>query len=78
MIDIAILRANPEAVKENMVKKFQHSKLHLVDEVNYLRTIGISKLRLEFTTENKRDVMEVVDGYNNESLELLGVTNGYY
>lgn len=53
-------------------------KLHLVDEVNYLRTIGISKLRLEFTTENKRDVMEVVDGYNNESLELLGVTNGYY
>ena len=24
MIDIAILRANPEAVKENMIKKYQH------------------------------------------------------
>ena len=33
MIDIAILRENPEAVKENMRKKFQDHKLHLVDEV---------------------------------------------
>ena len=33
MIDIAILRANPEAVKENMEKKYQHHKLHIVDEV---------------------------------------------
>ena len=32
MIDIAILRNNPELVKENMKKKFQHNKLHLVDE----------------------------------------------
>ena len=32
MIDIAILRANPEAVRENMRKKFQEGKLHLVDE----------------------------------------------
>lgn len=32
MIDIAVLRANPDAVKENMKKKFQHEKLHLVDE----------------------------------------------
>ena len=32
MIDIAILRANPDAVKENMRKKFQDAKLHLVDE----------------------------------------------
>ena len=32
MIDIAILRANPELVKENMEQKFQHSKLHLVDD----------------------------------------------
>lgn len=33
MIDIAFLRENPEAVKENMRKKFQEHKLHLVDEV---------------------------------------------
>ncbi len=33
MIDIKILRENPEAVKENMKKKFQENKLNLVDEV---------------------------------------------
>jgi len=32
MIDIAVLRKDPDAVKENMKKKFQHEKLHLVDE----------------------------------------------
>ena len=33
MIDIKFLRENPEAVKENIKKKFQDSKLSLVDEV---------------------------------------------
>jgi seryl-tRNA synthetase len=33
MIDIKFLRENPDAVKENMKKKFQDSKLPLVDEV---------------------------------------------
>ncbi|MBR3767064.1 MAG: serine--tRNA ligase [Clostridia bacterium] len=33
MIDIRFLRENPEAVKENIKKKFQDSKLPLVDEV---------------------------------------------
>ena len=33
MIDIKFLRENPEIVKENMKKKFQEDKLHLVDEV---------------------------------------------
>lgn len=33
MIDIKFLRENPEAVKENIKKKFQDSKLELVDEV---------------------------------------------
>lgn len=32
MIDIAVLRENPELVKENMRKKFQDSKLELVDQ----------------------------------------------
>ena len=32
MIDIKILRENPELVKENIKKKFQDSKLKLVDE----------------------------------------------
>ena len=33
MIDIKFLRENPEAVKENIRKKFQDKKLPLVDEV---------------------------------------------
>lgn len=33
MIDIKLLRENPEIVKENIRKKFQDEKLSLVDEV---------------------------------------------
>ena len=33
MIDINFLRENPEVVKENIRKKFQDQKLHLVDEI---------------------------------------------
>ena len=33
MIDIKVLRENPEMVKENIKKKFQEHKLILVDEV---------------------------------------------
>ena len=33
MLDIRFLRENPELVKENIKKKFQDSKLPLVDEV---------------------------------------------
>ena len=33
MLDMKFLRENPELVKENIKKKFQDSKLPLVDEV---------------------------------------------
>ena len=33
MLDIKIIRENPEVVKENIKKKFQEQKLPLVDEV---------------------------------------------
>ncbi|MBQ3920722.1 MAG: serine--tRNA ligase, partial [Firmicutes bacterium] len=33
MLDIKFVRQNADAVKENIIKKFQHEKLHLVDEV---------------------------------------------
>jgi len=36
MIDIKLIRENPELVKENIKKKFQDSKLPLVDEVKKL------------------------------------------
>ena len=33
MLDIRLIRENPELVKENIRKKFQDGKLPLVDEV---------------------------------------------
>ena len=33
MLDIKLIRTNPELVKENIKKKFQDQKLVLVDEV---------------------------------------------
>ena len=33
MIDIDLIRTNPDLVKENIKKKFQDAKLPLVDEV---------------------------------------------
>ena len=33
MLDIKLIRTNPELVKENIKKKFQDSKLELVDKV---------------------------------------------
>lgn len=33
MLDIKFVRENPDVVKENIKKKFQDHKLHLVDEV---------------------------------------------
>ena len=33
MLDIKFVRTNPDAVKENIKKKFQDEKLVLVDEV---------------------------------------------
>ena len=36
MIDIKLIRENPELVKENIKKKFQEQKISLVDEVKDL------------------------------------------
>ena len=36
MIDINLIRENPDLVKENIKKKFQDEKLVLVDEVQSL------------------------------------------
>ncbi|WP_394023662.1 serine--tRNA ligase [Anaerococcus martiniensis] len=42
MLDIRLVRENPELVKENIKKKFQEEKLHLVDEVLELDEKGRS------------------------------------
>ena len=46
MIDINLVRENPELVKENIVKKFQNKKLPLVDEV-----IALDKKKRELQLE---------------------------
>ena len=33
MIDIRLIRENPELVKENIKKKFQDEKLHFIEDV---------------------------------------------
>ena len=49
MIDIKFLRENPDAVRENIKKKFQDEKLPLVDEV------------LALDAENRRTIQEAQD-----------------
>ena len=63
MIDIAILRANPEAVKENMMKKFQHAKLPLVDEI-----LVVDKECREFVTKGSE-----LRGRKNELSKQIGI-----
>ena len=49
MLDIKFIRENPEAVKENIRKKFQEEKLPLVDRV------------LELDAENRKTIQEAQD-----------------
>ena len=51
MIDINLIRENPELVKENIKKKFQDYKLALVDEVIAL---DIKKRELQQEGDNLR------------------------
>ena len=63
MIDIAILRNNPEAVKENMKKKFQDHKLHIVDEI-----LIVDKECREFVTKGSE-----LRGKKNELSKQIGI-----
>lgn len=63
MIDIAILRANPEAVKENMIKKFQQHKLHLVDEI-----LEVDRLCREYVTKGSE-----LRGKKNDLSKQIGI-----
>ena len=62
MIDIKFLRENPEAVKENIKKKFQDEKLPLVDEV------------IELDKENReiKQEVEVLRAQRNKISKQIG------
>lgn len=69
-----------ELIKDGFcnIRILNPKKLHLIEYCDYLKEIGVSKLRLEFTSETKEEVEEVINGYNEGELELLGVTYGYF
>lgn len=64
MIDIKFLRENPEAVKENIKKKFQDDKLPLVDEVIELDAKRRATLqRAEALRADKNRISKEIGGF---------------
>ena len=66
MLDIKFIRENPDAVKENIKKKFQEQKLPLVDQV------------LELDAENRRTIQEAQElrTARNTKSKQVGVLMG--
>ena len=66
MLDIKLIRSNPELVKENIKKKFQEQKLPLVDQV------------LELDAENRRTIQEAQElrTTRNAKSKQVGVLMG--
>ena len=61
MIDIKVLRADPDAVKENIRKKFQDDKLPLVDEVVALdKEYRESKTRAEYLRSQRNKISKQI------------------
>ena len=81
MIDIKFLRENPELVKENIRKKFQDSKLPLVDEVIALDTESrkvqteASELRAARNKNSKEIGMLMKNGKRDEAEALKAKVN---
>ena len=57
MLDINMLRKTPEIVRENMKKKFQEIKLHLVDEVIELDQKNREAMQTADSLRNQRKVL---------------------
>ena len=76
MIDIKFLRENPEAVKENIKKKFQDDKLPLVDEVialdrrNREIKVEVEALRAERNKASKQIGGLMASGKRDEAEEI--------
>ena len=64
MIDIKFLRENPDAVKENIKKKFQDSKLPLVDEVIELdAALRKAQQRADSLRADKNRIAKEIGGF---------------
>lgn len=66
MLDIKLIRENPELVKENMRKKFQDAKLNLVDEV----------LELDVKYRQTKTRADELRGLRNKLSKQIGVLMG--
>ena len=62
MLDIKLLRENPEIVKENVKRKFQDEKLGLVDEV----------IQLDIDFRNSKTKADELRSYRNTQSKLIG------
>ena len=62
MIDIKLIRTNPELVKENIRKKFQDEKLPLVDEV----------INLDQEVRNLKAAGDALRNERNQSSSQIG------
>ena len=64
MIDIKLIRTNPELVKENIRKKFQDEKLPLVDEVfNLDKEYREAKTRCDFLRGRRNAISKQIGGF---------------
>ena len=76
MIDIKLIRENPDLVKENIKKKFQDDKLPLVDEVKALDEkyrgirVKVDELRAKRNTDSKNIGKLMQEGKKEEAEEL--------
>ena len=74
MIDIKLIRENPEMVKENIMKKFQDHKLELVDKVLELdkknREIKLKGDELR-ASRNSIDIRIVMKSGNRDEAEKI-------
>ena len=57
MLDINLIRKNPDVVRENIKKKFQENKLHLVDEVIELDRQNREAMQKADSLRNQRKVL---------------------
>ena len=63
MLDIKFVRTNPDAVKENIKKKFQEEKLPLVDEVIDLdRRYREAKTRCDYLRSQRNTISKQIGG----------------
>ena len=66
MLDIKLIRENPELVKENMRKKFQDHKLNLVDEV----------FELDVKYRQTKTRADELRGLRNKTSKQIGILMG--